>query len=410
MQVEAATATASVSRTPVASAAPGPLGVGALLLATAALLLVLLLAHRAWRAYCNYLRMRKAVADMPGSPTLPLVGNLLEIVAGGMDHVYDNFCRYAARYGPTTQVWVGPELVVGTVDPRDAEFIVTSQELLDKSRFYCLLEPLMGLGLICLGGQEARRHRKIVMPSLHLDILHDFRDAFQREATRFADRLERHADDGAVFDAAPLCVEFTMVAALKTIMTTEWSEARDANRLQKFETTIISAMDLFMYRVCRPWFLSDWLFCLSSRYHEYVRTAAAGNILTDAIIAEKRRQLGARKQAATSNTVPPRSSRRRAFLDNVMDSEEDAPLADLELREEVKTLLYTATETSATTLSFVLMALSMRQDVQDRLAQASPIQSFTTLASFLFSRHASERLLKCYNSIIAEHLLIFVSL
>ncbi|XP_034248244.1 LOW QUALITY PROTEIN: cytochrome P450 4C1-like [Thrips palmi] len=366
MQVEGALVRAPVA--PVALAPPGAgvVGVGALLLATTVLLLLLLLAERARRAYRDYLHMHKVVADMPGPPTLPLVGNLLDVVAGGDDYIYDNICRLVARHGPTVRVWLGPELVVGITDPRDVEFVATSQELIDKSPFYGVLEPLLGLGLSCLGGQEVRRHRKIVMPSLHLDILHDFVDTFRREALRFADRLEQHADDGEVFDVAPLCVEYSLAAALQTIMSTELDDAGDEGR-REFGGWLQGAMDVFMYRVWRPWFLNDTLFRLSGRHDQYVRTTAALNGFTEAIIVDKRQQLAARKPSDA--TEAPRRPRRRAFLDNILDSEEGSALTDSELRDEVKTLLCTGAETSASTLSFVLMVLSLRQDIQDRLVQ-----------------------------------------
>ncbi|KAE8736685.1 Cytochrome P450 CYP4 [Frankliniella occidentalis] len=320
--------------------------------------------------------MRKVAADIPGPPGLPLIGNLLDVVSGGDDRIYDNICRLMDRWGPTVGIWLGPELVVSVADPRDVEYVSTSNELIDKSPFYGVLEPLLGSGLSCLGGQEVRRHRKIVMPSLHLDILHDFLDTFQSESLRFAARLEQHADDGQDFDVAPLCVEYSLAAALQTIMSSELEDGDDAERLA-FGGVLQSAMDLFMYRVWRPWFLHDALFRLSSRRPEYVRTMTALNGFTEGIITKKRRKLAERRrhqphgeeQSLTAAPTTTTRRRRRAFLDNILDNEEGAALTDLELRDEVKTLLCTGSETSASTLSFVIAVLALRQDVQAKVVQ-----------------------------------------
>ncbi|KAK3928463.1 Cytochrome P450 4g15 [Frankliniella fusca] len=346
-------------------------GLGGALLAAAVLALLVLLGRRVARALDAFAHMRKVAADIPGPPALPLVGNLLDVVAGGDDRIYANLCSLMERWGPTVRLWLGPELVVGVADPRDVEYLATSNELIDKSPFYGVLEPLLGSGLSCLGGQEVRRHRKIVMPSLHLDILHDFLDTFQAEALRFARRLERHADDGRDFDVAPLCVEYSLAAALQTIMSSELQDG-DAEEHRAFGGVLQSAMDLFMYRVWRPWFLHDALFRLSGRRPEYVRTMKALNGFTEGIIARKRRKLSDRRSgegAEETTTTPTPRRRRRAFLDNILDDEAGAALSDLELRDEVKTLLCTGSETSASTLSFVLAVLALRQDVQAKVVQ-----------------------------------------
>lgn len=338
------------------------------LAALAALLLLALLGRRAGRALRDFQHMRKLAASIPGPPPMPLVGNLLDIAGGGEDHIYENCVSIVERYGPTCRVWMGPELVVAVSDPDDVEFLSTSQELTDKSVFYSVLEPLLGCGLSTLGGQAVKSHRRIVSPSLHLDILHDFVDVFRREALRFAEHLEPLAD-GPEFDLQPLCIEHSLAAALQTIMSTELEGESDGERRQ-FGRVLLSAMDIFMYRLLRPWFLHDQLFRLSFRRPEYVRTMHALNGYTETVIARKRRQLAARRaEAAQGGEQAAARRRRRAFLDNVMDNHEGAALSDLEIRDEAKTLLCTGSETSASTLAFVMMVLSLRQDVQDKLVQ-----------------------------------------
>lgn len=340
-------------------------------LLVAALVLLAVLVCRWAARYLGHLNhMRKVAADIPGPPGLPLVGNLLDVVAGGDDHIYENCCRLMARWGPTVRVWLGPELVVGLSDPRDVEFVATSQELIDKSPFYSVLEPLLGRGLSCLGGQEIRRHRKIVSPSLHLDILHDFLQVFQRKALQFAARLDQLAEQAQPFDVSPLCLEFSLGAALETIMSTDMGDDDDDKR--SFGGVLQSAQDLFMYRVWRPWLLDDNVFRLSGRRAEYTHTMDVLNGFTERIIAEKRRQVAQRAgQGQSQGQGPAAPRKRRAFLDNILGSEEGAALSDLELRDEVKTLLCTGSETSASTLSFIFMVLALRQDVQAKVVQVS---------------------------------------
>ncbi|KAJ1527792.1 hypothetical protein ONE63_007743 [Megalurothrips usitatus] len=226
--------------------------------------------------------------------------------------------------------------------------------------------PLMGSGLAVLGGGVWRRHRKAITPSLHLDILRDFVHIFHKKGAAFAEQLAALADRGEAFDVTPLCGACANNSICETVMSVDVAEDDPGKRA--FLDAIPRGLDHFMYRVCHPWFLSEWAYSLNRHsFPDYLEIKGALNSFTHRIIREKKEAL--RQDPQQQPQQPPPQRRRQAFLDHVLSSEEGAALSEDELAEEVKTIVSIASGSSMDLLSFLLYTLAIRQDVQDRVRQ-----------------------------------------
>ncbi|KAE8749221.1 Cytochrome P450 CYP4 [Frankliniella occidentalis] len=220
--------------------------------------------------------------------------------------------------------------------------------------------PLMGRGLAVINGDEWRRHRKAITPSLHLDILRDFVQIFSKQGAAFADTLGELADKGVVFDVTPLSGACANHTICETVMSCD-VDKRDPMK-RDFIDAIPKALDHLMYRVWRPWLLSEWAYSLHrSRFPDYLKVKNDLNQFTQRIIREK-------KEALKKNEPLPQR-RRQAFLDHMLSSPEGAALNDEELAEEVKTFVMIASGSSMDTLTFFIYMLAIRQDVQDKVRQ-----------------------------------------
>ena len=79
--------------------------------------------------------MIELAEKIPGPPGLPLIGNALELL-GSSDTIFRNINQRANDYKEVIKLWVGPKLVVFLVDPKDAEVILSSHVVIDKSAEY----------------------------------------------------------------------------------------------------------------------------------------------------------------------------------------------------------------------------------------------------------------------------------
>lgn len=69
---------------------------------------------------------------------------------------------------------IGPQVQVLITDPKDAEVILGSQKLIDKSDEYDFIAQWLGTGLLISTGQKWFTRRKAITPTFHFKILEQF--------------------------------------------------------------------------------------------------------------------------------------------------------------------------------------------------------------------------------------------
>jgi len=80
------------------------------------------------------------------------------------------------------------------------QFILSSQTLISKSDVYDLTHPWLGLGLLTSTGSKWHKHRKMITPAFHFNILQDFHDVMNENSSKFIDKLKKAADGDNIFD------------------------------------------------------------------------------------------------------------------------------------------------------------------------------------------------------------------
>ncbi|KAK3913381.1 Cytochrome P450 4V2 [Frankliniella fusca] len=304
-------------------------------------------------------RARRLTAKLPHPAEYPLLGTAA-LVACSQDELYDRIQKVASAYGPLTRVTLGHLTFVCVMDPHDMEAVMTSTKAQNKSLAYTVLMQVMGLGLVTLNGDEWRRHRKAITPSLHLDILKDFVHIFYKKGAGLASELEQRADSAEVFDVTPLCGACANNSICETVMSSDLDD--DDPDKRNFLSNIPKALDHFMYRVFRPWFISSWGYSLHpTRYREYVQILNDTNSFIQRIVREKKENV---QKTGEPNSRP---KRRRAFLEHVLASAEGAALDEDELVEEVKTIVAVASGSSMDAIALTIYTLAIRQDIQDKV-------------------------------------------
>jgi cytochrome P450 len=100
----------------------------------------------------------------PGPPALPIIGHLLQV-----QHDHLGFLlRCAREYGDVVPLKFGPVRGILLSHPADIEDVmVRKNRSFAKGRFYALLRPLLGEGLLTSEGDFWLRQRRLAQPAFH---------------------------------------------------------------------------------------------------------------------------------------------------------------------------------------------------------------------------------------------------
>jgi len=302
--------------------------------------------------------MKKLTKDVPQAKTYPLIGHF-HLFSGDPKDIYD-VLNTSTKDKTALVMWLGHVCVFYVMDPLDIEAIVTNPRHNNKAIFYHSTKSLIGDGLVVKEGEDYKRHRKSMTPSLHLDILKDFVEVFDEESCTFADALGKLADSGEVFDVKPLCGYCANTAVCKTVFSASVSD-EEVER-EEFVKMIMPAQELLMHRVWRPWLLNDTLYSFHSNYPAYKEISGKVDSFVMTVIQKKKKAL-----AENGGQLP--KGKRIAFLDHMLSTDEGAALSTDELFQEVKTITTIASGSSMDALAFLCYILALRPDMQQKVQQ-----------------------------------------
>jgi cytochrome P450 family 4 len=140
--------------------------------------------------------------QLPGPKSYPLIGNALEFRGKSERDIMTSLEKLTKMFGRTTRILIGPHVLVLTTDPKDAEVILSSPKLNDKSDEYRYLVPWLGSGLLVGSGQNWFHRRKIITPTFDYKILEQFVEVFDKHGSIFVEQLAKL--EGQTIDVVPL--------------------------------------------------------------------------------------------------------------------------------------------------------------------------------------------------------------
>lgn len=151
----------------------------------------------------------RRVADLPGPPAWPLVGNLLQF---DLPRLHQQMEAWAAVYGPTYRLRVGPRqaLVVS-----DADTIAAA--LRDRPDTWRRMRPIEaviresgGHGVFSAEGDDWRRQRRLVMSAFDPGHLKRFYPSLRRVTERLMARWREAARRGEAIDLQASLMRYTV--------------------------------------------------------------------------------------------------------------------------------------------------------------------------------------------------------
>lgn len=74
-------------------------------------------------------------------------------------------------------MWLSKDFFIFITDPEDAKLVLSSQDLIYKSKNYSMVTSWLGDGLLLAGGPKWQRARKFLTPAFHFNVLKQFKGA-----------------------------------------------------------------------------------------------------------------------------------------------------------------------------------------------------------------------------------------
>ncbi|XP_048504921.1 uncharacterized protein LOC105688649 [Athalia rosae] len=360
--------------------------------------------------YIEFRRFVKIIDKIPGPKGYPVVGNMLDILHVSREGRWKWFCNLSSQYTDAGifRTWLGPVAHINLISPETAAVVMSSKTLITKSMVYDFLYLWLRTGLLTGTGDKWYRHRKLITPTFHFNILEQFEVVMTEKAEILKRCIESELKNDPkksidVFAFMTRCAldiicESAMGININAQMTSQKTEYSEA-----LHNITIQAMD----RILRPWLYIDRLYYMTSHGKTFKRTVDTIHKFADQVIKEKRLARERQKQNPDEE-ISEDKPKRRAFLDHLLDAceRDNTPLTDDELKEEVNTFMFAGHDTTAAAMSWALFSIGNHPEVQEKIHQEQ-LEVFGDSTEPATPRQISE--LKYLERVIKETLRMFPS-
>lgn len=148
--------------------------------------------------YNNYYGVYEMISKLPGPSGLPVLGIALELARLRPTELLNYFDKKFKEHGRVVSFMLGYQHCVLFTDPNDAEVILSSQKVLEKTDEYNFLTEWLGLGLLISSGQKWHLRRKAITPAFHFKILDQFIEVFDRQSSIFVEKISNFSRENPI--------------------------------------------------------------------------------------------------------------------------------------------------------------------------------------------------------------------
>lgn len=341
-----------------------------------------------WRA--SRRRLYQLAEKIPGPPAVPFFGNMRSFMSSP-EITFSEVLNASYDYKNVMKMWIGPRLLVFLTNPADVELVLSSMDHIDKAPEYRFFEPWLGDGLLIITGDKWKKHRKLIAPTFHLNVLKTFISVFNQNSKDVVKKLELEAKKE--FDCHDYLSEATVDILLETAMGVNKKTQESG---YDYAMAVMKMCDILHLRQTKLWMRSDLVFGLSSYGSLQKRLLNTIHGLTKKVVSirkeqHKSGQINAESINSEQDQIDEQTTtgdysfgqskglrddidedigekKRLAFLDFLIaKSEHGILLNDEEIQNQVDTIMFEGHDTTAAASSFFLCVLADRQDIQEKL-------------------------------------------
>ncbi|CAH1962016.1 unnamed protein product [Acanthoscelides obtectus] len=294
----------------------------------------------------------------------PLIGHVLEFKDSTT--MLNDLARLHKQLG-TKLILVNFGLSTNIVcmDYDFTEFLLTTQDILNKGDDYKFLHQWIGTGLLTSDGPKWKKRRRLITPAFHFSILEEFIESFELNGKVLVQKLKNVT--GKYIDIHRYITLYALDvicdAAMGVTKNAQNDEDSQYVRDVKFLLKILSERAISVLKG------NDLLFPLFPDFYKVKRAVKHLHSVTYSVIDSRRdalNQVEKNKDIMKNGT----GKKKMAFLDILLKSTvEGKPLSRDDIREEVDTFMFEGHDTTSSGMGFALYLLATHQDVQKQAVE-----------------------------------------
>ncbi|KAK2844848.1 hypothetical protein Q5P01_011507 [Channa striata] len=299
-----------------------------------------------------------AMAAFPGPPTHWLFGHALEFKNDERDIVKN--LKWAQHYPYAFPVWYGPFVCLLKIHHPDyVKTLLTSTEPKDDF-VYSLIKPWIGEGLLVSEGQKWIRHRRLLTPGFHYDVLKPYIQLMADSAKTMMDKWERYAKTNESFELSEHVSLMTLDSILKCAFSYN-SNCQTVGGSNTYIKAVYQIISLVNLRIRTILYHNDLIFYLSPHGYRYRKARKVAYNVTAEVIRKRKEALKEEKELDRIQ-----AKRNLDFLDILLlaKDENQQSLSDEDIQAEVDTFMFAGHDTTASGVSFIFYCLACHPEHQ----------------------------------------------
>uniref|UniRef100_A0A8D0AA69 aromatase n=1 Tax=Sander lucioperca TaxID=283035 RepID=A0A8D0AA69_SANLU len=322
----------------------------ALLCLVAVVKLTMLLAERR-DAFRNF-------EAFPGPPAHWLFGHVKEFKQDGTD--LDKFVKWGQKYPYAFPMWFGPFVCFMNIHHPDyvKTLLISTGPKDDLS--YKFIESWLGEGLLVSKGQKWLRHRRLLTPGFHYDVLKPYVKLVSDSAKTMLDKWESYANTNESFELFKHVSLMTLDSILKCAFSDN-SNCQTDSGTNAYIKAVYELSNLINLRFRTFPYHNDLIFYLSPHGFRYRKACKVAYSHTEEVIRKRKEALKEEKELDRVQ-----AKRNLDFLDILLlaRDEKQQGLSDEDIRAEVDTFMFEGHDTTASGISFILYSLACHPEHQ----------------------------------------------
>ncbi|GAB0095727.1 Cytochrome P450 [Sergentomyia squamirostris] len=303
---------------------------------------------------------------LPGPLWVPLIGNTYNIIGRTHEGLLDLLDYFINAYpGPIRRYWFATKLFILISKPNDIQTVLNAPECLNRAYVYKYMDSITGNGLLSLPVETWKNHRKYLNPTFSLKMLQSFISIFNKEARTLTNRLNELLGKPA-FDIYRFMDACTLDIVCQTTMGTEMhiQKNQNVNYMESVNNLLLSITT----RIFNPLLQLDILFRLTKWYSIEKKSNRIVFGFVEKILQGKKEMYQQIQQKFKHVEQDESVSTPQIYIDQLLKlSMETGVFNDDEVINEACTIVATGFESTAVTLSYVVLMLAMHSDVQDKV-------------------------------------------
>ncbi|XP_048881825.1 cytochrome P450 4B1 isoform X2 [Brienomyrus brachyistius] len=302
----------------------------------------------------------RVLQPFPGPPKHWLYGHVHEFPQDGTD--LEKNIKWGEKYPLAFPLWFGPFVAFLNIHhPEYVKTILASTEPKDDFAYKFLI-PWIGNGLLVSQGQKWFRHRRLLTPGFHYDILKHYVTLMADSARAMLDKWEIYADQDEPFEL----FNHVSLMTLDSIMQCAFS-CRSNCQTESGTNSYIQAVYELSYLVNLRFrtfpYHSDIIFYLSPHGYRFRKACKIAHKHTEEVVRQRKEALKNERELGAEQ-----KKRNLDFLDILLCTrdEDQQGLSDEDIRAEVDTFMFEGHDTTASGISWIFYALAGQPEHQEK--------------------------------------------